>query len=251
VVRPERGFCFLVTPEEREEMIQCFLEALRRWEKEPDSEINQRREKDRIRKQRSRDVSRDKIDSPYRNGHVTGVVTKKEKEISNGSHLPRTPSYSPFLSQKEEKTNTPKPLFQILPTVLETEEFKDNWDRWKKFRKEKKKPITPTQEEEQLKRLAGWGVVRAIAALKNSIAQGYQGIFEPEFQPPTGKADKKQFVTREMIVEYCKKIKWVGLIDYAWGKLMGGRWRGREINNDDDFKAAMEDVQSIKMKERE
>jgi len=53
------------------------------------------------------------------------------------------------------------------------------WIDWKQHRTECKKKLTPTSIKMQFKRLAAMGEARAIAAIEHSIANGYQGIFEP------------------------------------------------------------------------
>lgn len=67
-----------------------------------------------------------------------------------------------------------------LPACLDTPEFRDAWATWEQHRKEKRQPLTPSSRKVQLKNLAALGLSRAIAALENSTANGYQGIFEPK-----------------------------------------------------------------------
>lgn len=79
------------------------------------------------------------------------------------------------------------------PSELDTEEFHDAWERWKAERRAKKiKPYTAGGENGQLKKMASWGARRAIFAIDASIAQGYQGIFEPS---ANGKKQAEQFST--------------------------------------------------------
>jgi hypothetical protein len=54
------------------------------------------------------------------------------------------------------------------------------WNSWEQHRKEIKKKLTPTTKKQQLAKLEEMGEVRAIAALKHSLAAGWQGIFEPD-----------------------------------------------------------------------
>ena len=66
-----------------------------------------------------------------------------------------------------------------LPTCLDTPAFREAWAAWEQHRKELRvKKYTPTGQARQLKRLAGWGHDRAVAAIDYSMAQNYQGIFE-------------------------------------------------------------------------
>jgi hypothetical protein len=51
-------------------------------------------------------------------------------------------------------------------------------------KKEIKKPLKPTGIKMQLSKLSKLGQDRAIAAIKNSIAQGWQGIYEEKQNQP-------------------------------------------------------------------
>jgi len=83
--------------------------------------------------------------------------------------------------ENREKSNKETPL-PPLPSELDTDEFRSAWAKWISHRKEIRKPLTPTCTEQQLKRLAGWGVTRAVAALEHTISNGWQGIREPDRQ---------------------------------------------------------------------
>ncbi len=70
------------------------------------------------------------------------------------------------------------------PPELDSQNFRDAWDRWAEYRKQARlKPYTPIGATSQLTQLAKLGSARAIAAIENSIANAYQGIFEPKLQP--------------------------------------------------------------------
>ena len=52
-----------------------------------------------------------------------------------------------------------------------------------------------------------------------------------------------QFVTREMVEEYCKRKHWSHkLISIAWAKLMGGKYYGTPILDDQTFSDTMETI---------
>lgn len=88
--------------------------------------------------------------------YPTGIGKGKGKSISIG--------------KEEEK--------EILP--FDSTDFATFWANWKQHLKEKKKPLKPTSEKMQLAKLAAMGEERAIAALKHSMANNWQGIFEPD-----------------------------------------------------------------------
>ena len=75
-----------------------------------------------------------------------------------------------------------------LPTALDTEAFRAAWELWRQYRVERHlaawKPLTIRT---QLAKLAELGEARAIAAIDHSIAQAYQGIYEPKAQATGGK----------------------------------------------------------------
>jgi hypothetical protein len=60
-----------------------------------------------------------------------------------------------------------------------SDEFRLEWDSWEKHLKEKKRPLTQTARQHQLTLLGEMGEERATAALRHSLANGYQGIYEP------------------------------------------------------------------------
>jgi len=65
------------------------------------------------------------------------------------------------------------------PESIDTPESRKAWDEWINYRRESKKPLKPQSQQAQLNRIAEWGPQRLIAAVSHSIAQGYQGLFEP------------------------------------------------------------------------
>lgn len=78
-------------------------------------------------------------------------------------------------------------VVSFLPESLQVPEFEEAWREWAQHRKERRKPLTPTSARLQLRALADMGPARAVAAIRHSIANGYQGIFEP-----TGPAAMRQ-----------------------------------------------------------
>lgn len=107
------------------------------------------------------------------------------------------------LDQEEEKEIPPKPpqgaKVPAIPPELDTEPFREIWKEWKQHRREKRSGLKPTTARGQLKKLAGWGQERAIAALRYSIDQGYTGIFEPDPVKVRGPAPATQPKTFDQI----------------------------------------------------
>lgn len=77
------------------------------------------------------------------------------------------------------KRSKPSILSKIqFPEVLDTIDFTEAWDDWLSLRKSKR--LKPYTTDSQLKRLAGLGYERALAAVKYSTIQEYDGIHEPK-----------------------------------------------------------------------
>ncbi len=103
--------------------------------------------------------------------------TKKKKESQPISTQKPPQNPAPPTVEKLTKNKT---QIDDLPAPLKSDSFLVSWEAWKKHRSEKKKPITPSTSDKQLTMLAGWGEIRAIAALGWSIQNGWTGIFEPQ-----------------------------------------------------------------------
>jgi uncharacterized protein YdaU (DUF1376 family) len=91
--------------------------------------------------------------------------------ITDALHSSSSTSSTKVLS----KDNTPLPY--------ESADFALFWGNWNQHLKEKKKPLKPTTRKMQLAKLAEMGESRAIAALKHSMTNGWQGIYEPDVRP--------------------------------------------------------------------
>ena len=66
-----------------------------------------------------------------------------------------------------------------LPPSLNTPEFADAWKDWVAYRKERGQTLKPTTIKAQLGKMQDWGATDAVAAIRQSIMNGWQGIFEP------------------------------------------------------------------------
>jgi hypothetical protein len=90
--------------------------------------------------------------------------------------------------RREEKSINPLPLC----SELDTPEMRAAWADWIQHRKEIRKPAGKIAQKNALAKLAGLGPSRALAALKHSMANGWQGIFEPrEEDQPDGEPERK------------------------------------------------------------
>lgn len=73
-------------------------------------------------------------------------------------------------------SNTPLPP---LPSELADTQLADLWQAFGRHRAELCKPLTPQAAVLTIRKLEKWGVARSITALEHSIANGWQGVFEP------------------------------------------------------------------------
>jgi len=66
---------------------------------------------------------------------------------------------------------------EVLP--FQCEEFREAWNKWRQYLREINKKLVPTSIKEQLACMEEWGEERSMAAINNTIRQGYQGLVEP------------------------------------------------------------------------
>jgi hypothetical protein len=67
-----------------------------------------------------------------------------------------------------------------LPARLDTTEGRQAMDEWREYRRQTKKKLTPMGERKLMAEWAERGCARFVAAVNHSIANGWQGLFEPE-----------------------------------------------------------------------
>jgi hypothetical protein len=91
--------------------------------------------------------------------------------------------------------NTPLPPKRgklVFPDNLQTPEFQKLWDDFEAHRRAKGAKLTDVARKRALAKLSSWGPSRAIAALGNSLSQGWTGIFE-ESQKTNNKTKRTEF----------------------------------------------------------
>ena len=106
--------------------------------------------------------------------------------------------------------STSKEAEIVLP--FDSPDFLMFWSNWEQHRIEIKKKLTPTTKKQQLAKLAEMGEARAIAALKHSLAGGWQGIFEPtgaqeSLTPPTSEESQLMALV-DTVRQSWQKIPW-------------------------------------------
>lgn len=95
-------------------------------------------------------------------------------DVSKCSPPKPSPSPSPSIS-----SHKPSPA-AALPLGLQVDEFVSWWGKWLEHLRAKRKAPSIHTQELQLGRLAEMGLERAIVALRHSMENGWQGIYEPK-----------------------------------------------------------------------
>ena len=81
--------------------------------------------------------------------------------------------------------------------IAAPEAIADHWQQWLAHRREIRKPMTTRAQRMMLKQLEGMGHDRARRAIEHSIANGWQGIYEPQQAPNGTQAKRPQDHTRD------------------------------------------------------
>jgi uncharacterized protein YdaU (DUF1376 family) len=98
----------------------------------------------------------------------------------------------PSLRPVKNPTKKELALTVLLPPQIDTPEFRAAWADWVEHRWQKRAFLTEMAAKQQIRNCAALGLPRAIAAIQNSIGQGYTGLFEAKEQengqsrPPHG-----------------------------------------------------------------
>ncbi len=82
-----------------------------------------------------------------------------------------------------------------IPAELATDAFRRAWMEFCQHRREIRQALKPTGAAGALKKLAGWGEAKAIAAIQQSIENGWTGLFEPrgvQSRKSSSQLDKEQ-----------------------------------------------------------
>ncbi len=99
---------------------------------------------------------------------TSGVLRKTKKEDQEGR------------PKKDKARRKAAAELAEIPTGLDTGAFRQKWGEWIKYRIAIRKTLTRQTADGQLKKLAEWGEAAAVAAIENSITQGWQGLFLPK-----------------------------------------------------------------------
>jgi hypothetical protein len=105
-------------------------------------------------------------------------VTREEKRREDKEiHTPQKPPKGGADSPEAKPVASPDLEY---PPPLDTEAFRSAWADWLAYRRQRKiSPLKPLSVAAKLAELAEWGEPSAIAAIRQSIGNGWQGIFAP------------------------------------------------------------------------
>lgn len=98
-----------------------------------------------------------------------------------------SPSPLPFEDSKprEKKKSKKEGGDPPFPKALETEAFRAAWAEFTEYRREKKKPRFASRTvAAKFAEFELWGEAKAIQAIRNTIANGWDGVFEPKGDVP-------------------------------------------------------------------
>jgi hypothetical protein len=101
------------------------------------------------------------------------------------------------MNNNTKNNNTTR--FSIPSSLDACKEFAPTWETWLTYRKELRKKVTPTMAAAQLSKLEKAGPQTAIAMIKQSIENGWQGLFPLKEQGSAGVP--KQMAILEKIQE--------------------------------------------------
>jgi hypothetical protein len=124
---------------------------------------------------------------------------KRQQTATNVQHMSTngaTPAPAPAPKEEDPlkpprgQRRKPKTEEPEIPEVMRSHGFPEAWAQWLSHRSENGWKIGPTGKRNALSRLEAMGPVRATAAIRHSIGQGWRGIFEEKdrngrLPPPT------------------------------------------------------------------
>jgi hypothetical protein len=114
------------------------------------------------------------------------IKTTTESEITNADEKVNLPPNLPDATKVKQKptpssSSSSSPSIEEYPENLKTTEFQKAWTEYQDYRKNRHlKTLLPASQKAQLKRMSEWGHDIAIKMIEESIANGWQGIFEPK-----------------------------------------------------------------------
>lgn len=135
-----------------------------------------------IRKKRGQSTQFTSENQPPKAKPKGGIGTREGDGPSSASST--SSSTQDGRSQGEKKKRKEKGDFSF-PSSLDTEAFRTAWAEFMEYRREKKKSrFARATLVLKFAEFAAWGEAKAIQAIRNTIANGWDGVFEPKGEVP-------------------------------------------------------------------
>lgn len=103
--------------------------------------------------------------------------------------MQRTFSFDEPPAKKPRQKKASKALslvVEIPATLAASPEFMEEWAKWLEYRKtEKRKPVSDSLKVRQLKHFEQCGSMASVAAIKESMLQGWTGVFPKPWKTKT------------------------------------------------------------------
>lgn len=126
-------------------------------------------------------------------------ISNETEDLSSGSQESATPSHESAKTSRLARARATEGKgtegtgmegkdrgAAVVPAGLQTQDFIEAWVDWHIYRSETKKKLTPSTEKEQLAMLEKLGSTQAVEAIRNSIRNSWQGLFEPKANGQNG-----------------------------------------------------------------
>jgi hypothetical protein len=106
------------------------------------------------------------------------VISHKSETKKNTASVPAAVSLRLDEPTMPEKKFNPAEV--EFPAGIDSPQFRAAWADWCAYRRERGQTLKPRTAKAQLAEMADWGQADAIAAIRRSIMQGWQGVFKPD-----------------------------------------------------------------------
>ena len=116
------------------------------------------------------------------------MQTNLQNDLQNTEELQPPPK-----STSAKKKKPVKSFSAMLPDHLQCSDVDVKWKEWEDFRRKKGKPISEAAARKQIKMLQDLSREEAIAAIDNSIANDYQGLFPPKKKAAAAPPPRKDY----------------------------------------------------------
>jgi hypothetical protein len=124
-------------------------------------------------------------DENIRNARASGGKLGGNPSLKDNQKVNLPPNLPDATKVKQKPTpsssSSSSPSIEEYPENLKTTEFQKAWTEYQDYRKNTRlKTLLPASQLKQLNRMSEWGHDIAIKMIEESIANGWQGIFEPK-----------------------------------------------------------------------